>query len=142
MPTNGPKLMANGNISPAVFVKLDTNAGNDDYALQATANDDIIGISGVGTDQPPLSDLISTQYHAQAGEPVRLHPDGDVCLLTIGAAVVQGNRLKSDNSGRGVPIATSGATLQKIGAVALESSTVVGSQIRVQVMIYSEVSPA
>lgn len=141
MPTNGPQLVATGNIAPATFVKIDTTAGDDNKGAQAGANDHVLGISGVGTNQPPLSDLISTQYHAQAGDPIRLHADGDVCLLTIGAAVTQDQRLKSDNSGRGVPIATSGAALQQIGAIALESSTDVGSQIRVQVKIYSEVSP-
>jgi hypothetical protein len=134
MPTNGPQLLANGNIAPCRFVKIDTGAGTDDYAH-------VIGVSGQGTNQPPLSDLISTQFHAQAGDPIRVHPDGDVCLLEIGAAVTQDQRLKADVNGAGVPIATSGAALQQIGAIALESSTVVGSRIRVQVKIYSEVSP-
>lgn len=142
MPTNGPQLVANGNISPCRFVKIDTTAGADNYGVQAGANDITIGISGQGSDQAPLSDLVSTVYHAQAGELIRLHPNTDVCLLEIGAAVTQGQRLKSDSSGRGVPGATSGATLQQYGAVALESSSNVGAKIRVQVEQYSEVSPA
>lgn len=142
MPTNGPQLVANGDILPCRFVSLDTTAGADNYGVQTGANGHALGISGQGTDQAPLSDLVSTAKHAVAGELIRLHPDGDVCLLEIGAAVTQDQRLKSDSVGRGVPIATSGAALQQIGAIALESSAIVGAKIRVQVKIFSEVSPA
>lgn len=141
MPTNGLQIMANGNIAPCRFVKLDTTAGKDQMGVQAGANDQSIGISGTGTNQPPLSDLITTQYHAQAGDPISLHKMGDVTLLEIGAAVTAGDLLKSDVDGKGVPIATSGATLQKIGAKALQTETTVGAKVLVEVLEYSEVSP-
>lgn len=142
MPTNGVQLVANGNVLPCRFVKIDTTAGADNYGVQAGANDITIGITGQETNQPPLSDLISTQYHAQQGDPIRLHGPTDVTLLEIGAAVTQGQRLKSDSVGRGVPGATAGATLQQYGAIALESSANVGAKIRVSVEQYSEVCPA
>lgn len=128
------QLVANGNISPAVFVKLDT--ANDDYVLQSTAGtsshgDPTIGVSGVDTDRAPLSDLIATQYHAQQGEPCRVYQAGEICLLTIGAAVTVGQRLKSDANGNGIPESADG---DYCGAVSLESSTVVGSQVRVVVL--------
>lgn len=142
MPTNIPQYLANGNILPCRFVVIDTTAGADNNVVQAGANGLTVGVTGQGTNQAPLSDLISTQYHAQQGDPAFVHPEGDVCLLEIGAAVTQGQMLKSDSSGRGVPGATTGATLQQFGARALESSSNVGAKIRVQVIQYSEVCPA
>lgn len=128
--------MANGNISPAVFVKIDTTSGADDKVIQATAGsgshgDPTQGISGVETDRAPLSDLIATQYHAQAGEPCHVYTVGDQCLLTIGAAVTQGQRLKSDANGNGIPVTSDG---DFYGAIALEAGTASGQMVRVQVV--------
>lgn len=128
------QLIANGNISPATFVKLD--GSNDDYVLQATAGsgshgDPTIGISGTDTDRAPLSDLITTQYHAQQGEPCRVFRAGEICLLTLGTGgATPGERLKSDASGNGIAVTTDA---DFAGAVALETGAS-GTQIRVAVL--------
>lgn len=137
MSQTGPQLVANGNIRPFRFVKIDTTAGNSHFGLEADANDKLIGVCGGETNQPPLSDLVSTNYHAQAGQHIKLHPDGEETLLQLGGTVVQGDRLKSDNDGQGVVIATTGTTIQHYGAIALEAGDS-GERIRVQVLIGSE----
>ena len=129
MAATPPNLVANGNISPACFVKLDT--ANDNYGLQAGAGDQTIGISSEATDQPPLSDLITTQFHAVAGEPIRLYGMGDICLLVAGAAITTERRLKSDVNGNGIP---STADADFIGAIALETCAASGQKVRVQVI--------
>lgn len=139
MPHASPNLVARGNISPCRFVMLDT--ATDNGATQATANAEVIGISCEGADRPPLADLITTNYAARDGETFRLHGDGDITTLEAGDTVTAGDNLKSDSSGRGVPIATTGTTIQKIGAKALESGTV-GEKIRVQVMPQASQRPA
>ncbi|HEV3342601.1 MAG TPA: hypothetical protein VG125_19670 [Pirellulales bacterium] len=142
MASTPPNLMANGNISPACFVKLDT--GNDDYALQATAGsgshgDPTIGISSESTDQPPLSDLITTFYHAIAGEPVRLYGAGDICSLVAGAAISTERRLKSDANGNGIPVTSDG---DFIGAIALETCSGSGQKVKVQVVSPAQMAAA
>lgn len=131
MPHQDIQFVANGAIPMASFVKIDTaDSGADDYVLQCGAGDAPIGVSGVDTDRAPLSDMISTQYHAQQGEPCRVYQGGDVCLLAVGAAVTQGQRLKPNASGQGIPVTADGDFW---GAVALESSSVAGSYLRVLV---------
>lgn len=132
-----PHLIAAGNIYPSRFVKIDTTAGASHKGLQADANAKTIGISHPGTYLAPLSDYAPAGYHAIAGLPIGLFGDTDVCLLEAGDTIVQGDRLKSDANGKGVPIATSGTTIQQVGAVALESGAA-GELIRVQVVRYSE----
>jgi hypothetical protein len=139
MPQASPNLVARGNIAPCRFVMQDT--ATDHGALQATANANIIGVSCEGADRPPLSDLIATNYAARDGETFRLHGDGDITTLELGDTVTAGDRLKSDADGKGVPIATTGTTIQKIGARALESG-VAGEKVRVQVLIAGSERPA
>lgn len=135
MPNTPPLLMAKGTIRPCRFVKLD--ASNPHGALECDANDIPIGISYDGTNKPPIEGLVTTAYAAEAGQSLPLYGDGDICLLEAGDNVVTGNRLKSDNDGKGVPIATTGTTIQHFGAVALENGAS-GTLVRVQVKIGSE----
>jgi len=142
MASTPANLVANGNISPCRFVKLDT--ANDQYGLQATDGsashgDPTIGVSGQDTDQPPLSDLITTFYHAIATEPIRLYGAGDQALLEIGAAVTTERRLKSDANGRGIPV-TSDADF--VGAIAIQTGTGSGQRILVQVVSPSQMTGA
>ncbi|HWA97909.1 MAG TPA: DUF2190 family protein [Pirellulales bacterium] len=124
-----PRLLANGNIYPCRFVKVD--GSNDDYGLQAGAGDPVIGISGTGTNYPPLTDQSVSAYHAQAGDPISLLGDGEEALLEAGGSFAAGAKLKSDSSGRGVALANSG--LEEVGAVALEAAGASGQLVRVQV---------
>src|SRR5258708_2594224 len=121
---NAPAFIANGNINPSVFVKLDVTAGNNFKVLQAAANTDrIIGISQDSTYQPP--GLVgATTVAAAAGQPIQVFGVADVCLLSIGAGgCTAGDYLTSDASGNGVVLTlTDGAVIRFYGAVALETN--------------------
>lgn len=119
MPRPQPQLVAGGDIYPGRFLTL--SAAADFTAVQATANSRIIGVSGLGSNYPPLTDLVSTNKHATAGQPVDIKGDGEVAQVYAGDAVTAGDRLKADTNGKAVPIATTGTTLQNYGAVALQS---------------------
>ncbi len=134
MPNTPPTLMAAGDILPSRFVKLT----GDHKAQQAGDNDVVIGVAQEGGNRPPLSDLVTTVKAAESGQTFQLYGDGDVCLVEAGAAIQPGDRLKSDANGRAVPIATTGTTIQNIGAIALEAASAAGELVRCQVKIYSE----
>jgi hypothetical protein len=116
----GSHLVATGNIGVSCFVTF----SGDDQGAQATANAPLIGIAGEGSNQAPLSDLVSTNYAAASGENFKLYGPDQECLVVVGAAITYGQRLKSDANGNAVPIATTGTVIQECGAIALESSSV------------------
>jgi hypothetical protein len=124
-------------IRPHRFVKIDVNF--DHAGLEADANERVIGIAAIETNQPPLSDIVTTSIHAAGpGQAIHLYGDGDEsALLELGGTVVRGDRLKSDADGKGVQVATTGTTIQHWGAIALASG-VSGELIPVQVQIGSE----
>ena len=136
MPNTPAQWIANGDIRPCRFIKADVTAGKDHYALECDANDRIDGISQEGTNKAQTPDITAT-LAAAAAEQFRAFGPGDQCLLELGGTVVQGDRLKSDADGKGVAIATSGTTIQQIGARAL-SAGASGEKIPVEVTIYSE----
>lgn len=140
MPNTPANLMANGTIRPSRFVKGDITA--DFKCLEADANDEVIGVSMEGSNYPPLSDLVSTTNAATQGQYVKLYGEGDVCLLEAGAAVTRFDKLKSDADGRGVAIASSGTTLQNIGARALQSAAAAGELILCQLSPLRSERPA
>lgn len=135
MPNTPMRIMANGNVRPSRFVQYDTTAPH--KGIEGTANAKLIGVAMEGSNYPPLSDLGITVYAAQAGEYMKLYGDGDECLLECGDTVTTGDYLKSDATGRGVPILLVGTVLQRIGAIAQEDGAV-GHLIRVSVHISSE----
>jgi len=132
-----PNFIAGGNISPSRFVRQDDTA--DFQVLEADANSKLAGISMEGTREAPIPS-VSTALAAQSGEPLQVYGDTEECLLELGGTVRPGEDLKSDADGKGVTIAA-GATVQEIGAVALENG-VDGELIRVQVSLRSEGSVA
>ena len=132
MPNTPPTLVAGGTIRTSRFVKLSSAADN--TALEADANEEAIGVSYEGSNYPPLSDLVSTDNAAVEGQEFRVYGPGDVCQIVAGDAVTRGQKLKSDADGRGVPIATSGTTLQRYGGFALESAAAAGERIRFMVL--------
>lgn len=135
MPNTPPRLVADGKIYPCRFVKM--SATKDHRGLQGEANDALIGISYEGGKRPPLSDLVTDNPHAEAGDPIGLLGPGEQGLLELGADVTPRTKLKSDANGKGVPIATTGTTLQQYGAIALEGGKA-GEKIQVFVELGSE----
>lgn len=133
--------VANGNINPSRFVKLDTTVAGGGYVIIAAANsDNLYGISQPGTHAPPGNLLPSTTlddgYAAVQNENIRVFvageggSDGTLCWLQAGGTVTTGDELTSDSSGRGVTTTTTG---QIIGARAMQSG-VSGDLIKVQVL--------
>lgn len=113
---------AGGNVKPQRFVALDPSDGR---IIQASTNGRTIGISGPSK----RVDFIThpgrpstTDYHSVAGQPCEVYAPGATTILIIGAGGCTAfDRLKSDSDGRGVPIATTGTTIQHYGAIALET---------------------
>lgn len=131
-------LVAGGNIKPNRFIKLSTSANN--TALQAGANEAVIGIARQGTKLAPGID--TTGYLATSGDNVPYFGDGEVTMLVLGSGgCAAGDLLKSDINGAGVAIATSGTTAQEIGARALEAGAS-GELVRVVVEIQHKTYPA
>jgi hypothetical protein len=112
-----PLLEAGGDIGVSVFVKLSTSAGH--TALAAGANEQVIGISQVGPKEPPgLSG--ASALAAAAGDQLQIFGLGDICLLKAGSGGwTAGDNLKAGTAGVGVVAASTGTTVQNIGAVAL-----------------------
>lgn len=113
MANTPPQLRASGTIRPSRFVKMSGNF----TGAEADANEDAVGISYQDGKYPPLNDLVTTNNHAENGDPIRMYTDGDVCLLQYATTVTAGQRLKSDADGQGTPTTGSGDLLR---AVALE----------------------
>lgn len=121
-------------IYPSRFVKID--AGYDSCVLQASTNDSSYGISQEWQQDAPIPSE-TTGDAASSGELIKIYDEGEECWLELGGTVVRGDRLKPDSDGKGVVVATTGTTIQNIGAVALQSGSS-GQLIRVTVRRYSE----
>lgn len=123
--------MANGNIKASRFVKIDTTVNN--AVLQCSTNQATIGISQEGTKYPPASDQTNV-YAAEQYDNIEVYADGtDECLLCLGTGgAYAGAYLVSDSDGCGTIAATTGATAQLIGAVAMQAG-LSGELIRVKV---------
>lgn len=107
--------VAGGDIFPCRFTKLGTTAG---VLLQATAGDQINGISSSGTHTANMAGLDDGKC-AVAGENVKTYREpGQIWQVQSGAAFAVGVRLKSDANGKGIAVAAAG---DQYGAVALEA---------------------
>jgi len=129
---------ASGNIAPSRFVTI-SGPGT---VAQAGDNADVIGVSHEGTQRAPLSDYGGTPLAAQAGQSIAVYSVGEICLLEAGGTISAGQLLRSDSSGRGVPVETTGTTIRNYGAVALDSATGSGQKIRVFVVPLNKIRPA
>lgn len=136
MANTPPNLRATGTIRTCRFVKL----SGDNTGAEADANEDAIGISYQSGKNPPLNDLVSSNPHAESGDPIQIYGEGDICLLEYGDTVTAGLDLKSDADGKGVPVATTGTTIQLARAKALEGGSS-GEKKRVQI-IRNDIRPA
>ena len=119
MPFDNPGMVAGGDIRPSRFVKISTVA---DYTLlECDANDPVFGVGHESTQDAPIPN--ADPDAAEAGDQLAVYPIGSVCLLKIGlGGCARGDELKSDNDGKGVARATTGTTIQNVGAIALESA--------------------
>lgn len=124
--TGNATFVAGGNITPSRFVKLSTTADN--TVLQAGAGERCIGVSQQGTRNPPYGAL-DDGFCAIASEELRVFQDGEICPLTVGAAVTRGDRLKSDANGKGITAAANDPHY----AIALQSGGGDGELIEVKV---------
>lgn len=118
-------------IAPSRFVKQNTSADHRVDVCDAI-NDKVFGISHESTRTAPIPSA-STDA-ADAGENLLVYEDGDECLLELGGTVTRGGEIRSDATGKGIAIETTGSEQQRVGARALESG-VSGDKIRVQVTI-------
>lgn len=134
-------MMANGTIIRCRFVKMDPTVNHKVIPITVTG-DVMIGVSGDEARTAPTPDVGITPYQvAQAGEPVDVHPDTAECLLEIGAGGCSaGDRLTSDNAGKGVTNPKTGHP-PHIGAIALTAANA-GELALVQVMIFDSVNTA
>jgi hypothetical protein len=105
--------VANGNVSPARFVYLDSSA--DGKVLQASAaTQKLFGISQAGTRRAPYSGL-DDGYAAIAGENLQVYGLGEQCMLELAGTVAPGDRLTATSGGKGIKTTTN---LDEYGAIA------------------------
>jgi len=117
MPNVVPQLVANGDIYPCRFVCLTGNFMVEQATDEANP---LMGVSQEGSNQPPLSDLVSGDPKAAvSGQPVHVFTDGDVCLLQLGEAVSAGDLLTAGTGGKGVSVDWTGNA--HFGAIALQN---------------------
>lgn len=115
-----PSFVAGGDINPSRFVKQSTAA--DFTVLEADANEAVIGVSHESAQDAPIPG--ASTLAAASGDQLFVYPIGAVCLLTIGSGgCTRADELKSDADGKGVTRATTGTTIQNVGALALESAS-------------------
>jgi hypothetical protein len=128
-----PQLLAGGNLNVMSFVKMSTAADN--TALQAGANERIIGITEAGPQDAPGTSG-ATAYAAAAGQITTVYGLGNIVNLVAGSGGwTRGDQLISDGSGHGVTAAATGTTVQWVGAIALENAAA-GEAGRVQIVLY------
>lgn len=110
--------VAGGTIEPSRFVIQSTVAAY--QVLQSGSGGKAIGISQEGSYlYPSTSNPTNATYAATTGESLSVYGVGSVCYLTCGSGVTQGDFLKSDADGKGIP-ATTG---DFVGAVARQSGS-------------------
>ena len=124
--------VANGNIEPCRFVKLDSSG--DGLAVRCGAGENMYGISQKEPRVIALSGAITvsgSEYAAIAGEMLNIYgPGDDEAWLELGGTVVAGAYLKSDADGKGV---NAGTDKDKVGAQAMQAGTA-GKLIKVKPM--------
>lgn len=124
--------IAGGDINPARFVKLSTAA--DFTVLEADSNERPYGISVDAAQAAPISG--ASTLAASAGKSLRVYGIGEECTLTLGSGgATRGGMLVSDADGKGVAAASTGTTVQWVGAEALESG-LENEKIKVRVCLF------
>jgi hypothetical protein len=128
MTTNAPvlNLVANGNVGCSRFVRPD--ASLDYAALQGDSSSVLLGISQIGSANPP-GVTGSTAYAASAGKSFYVYTGGQICYVEAGGSITRGDLLGSDDNGRAITKASG-----QIGAIALQSGAA-NDKIRVLVLL-------
>ena len=131
-------MKAGGTIRRSRFVKPSTTENN--TCLEADANEAVIGISQIGGREAPLPSVTADPPQAaQDGDHVHIHTNNTECedvVLEIGSGgITAGAWIKSDADGKGVAAATSGTTLQWVGARALEAASD-GELCKVEIIVF------
>jgi hypothetical protein len=131
---------ANGTIRRCRFVKMDTADSNG--VLEADANEKTVGISDIGTsDDGPTPSVTADPSQVTAGKSVLVHTLGKTCQLEAGSGGFSaGDDLKSDADGKGVVAASTGTTVQRIGAHALTAAA--AGELGWVIVVYAAVRPA
>ena len=119
--------VANGNIKPNRFVKMDTSVTPPRIIQASAATDDIIGVSQIGTHNPPISAL-NDGYAATAGMNCKVWIGPDRGQVEAGAAFNSGAELTADSQGRAVAASTG----NKVGGYARGTATAAGQLIEMQ----------
>lgn len=119
-------MSAGGTIRRSRFVKQSTTENN--TCLEADANEQTIGISQIGGREAPIPSVTADPPEAaQDGDLVNIHCNEglrDDVVLEIGSGgITAGAQIKSDADGKGVAAATTGTTVQWVGAIALEAAS-------------------
>lgn len=136
MPANDNSAIAGGTINPMRFVQA--TPGIQGSVLQCSGP----GVEIVGIADQYTNNMMGTLFTpaqgwpiATTGQALRVHPDGDQCLLVVGSGntVLPGMDLGSDASGNGIPV-TMGSTAVDVGARSVEGG-VSGDPIRVIVQL-------
>ena len=126
------RIIAAGDILPHRFVTPSTS--EEHAGTQAIANSEIIGVSGEETKFAPLSDLVTTNNHAEDGDPVNLRGPGEEALVSAGGAFNAGVLLKSDANGQAVAAALTGGTVrQRVGGRSQQAALAANDLIRISV---------
>lgn len=134
MSMNSPNFVAGGDIRPSRFVKLNTSANHE--VLEADANDPTIGISSEAGREAPIPAVATILAGKDGDKSMKVYGLADFCLLEAGDTIPgAGVELKSDADGKGIPIATTGTTIQQVGAISLAGGAS-GELIPVQVFRY------
>ena len=141
MAAQSPRWIAGGTIEVSRFVKADIGAGKLYKALQAGANDKIVGISQDGPyDAPGVTGAADDA--ARENLPLKVFGLGEECLLKAGTGGwTAGDHLESDASGQGVTVAVTVASVRNIGAIGLET-VAAGELGRVQIVLFTKTNPA
>lgn len=125
---NQPVFRAGGTIAPLRFVASDGNPGTVIQSAAATSLH--IGVSQPGMKRAPGLPGSDNAIAAEVGDPIHVYGIGDVCLLTAGGTVNEGDMLTSDATGRGITTVTDG---DEVGAQALQNGAV-GELILVRIL--------
>lgn len=130
--SNRIPVVSGGDIRPARFIKLSTSA--DHTVLESDANERIFGVSIDAAQDAPIPNADGDA--ADSGDFFRYFGPEEEATLELGTGgATRGDMLKSDADGKGVVAASTGTTVQWIGAEALESGSA-GEKIKVLVKSY------
>lgn len=137
---SAPVMRAGGTIRRCRFVKPSTSANN--TVLEADANERTIGVSQEAGREAAIPSVVADPPEAaQADDDLMVNLPGQWAMLEAGSGGwTAGDRLKSDADGKGVAIATTGTTIQQIGAIALE--TVSAGELGKVLVVFTSERPA